>query len=62
MPVVRLRSDRYYVSYIRCSLFRVASGVVGFQTSIETYVPVWAWHVRRLIPDFIFFMFLLTEA
>ena len=42
---MRMRGDSYYV-YIRGSLFWVACGVVVFSdASIETYVPVWTWHI-----------------
>ena len=46
-----MRSDRYYVQFIRGGLSWVAIGIVGFPgASSETYAPVWTWHIVGLLP------------
>ena len=41
-----MRSDSYYVQYIRGSLSWVASSAADFSAAgIEMYAPVWTWHI-----------------
>ena len=42
--VVRMRSDRYYVQYIRGSRSWGAKRFFSGASS-ETYAPVWTWHI-----------------
>ena len=47
---LRKKRTRAHLPYHVSGLDTITASI---ETSIETYIPVWAWHVRSLTPDFI---------